>query len=92
MLHPSASLAFRSLLKQSAAGSGLSRPQPVITGLTLPISLIGTFLVMYAMGFTINLATLLALALLLIRAGERCNRFATQAAKLIEIKSAPLCN
>ena len=34
MLHPSASLAFRSLLKQSAAGSGLSRPQPVISGLT----------------------------------------------------------
>ena len=35
----------------------------VITGLTLPISLIGTFLVMYAMGFTLNLITLLALSL-----------------------------
>ena len=35
----------------------------VITGLTLPISLIGTFLVMYAMGFTINLITLLALSI-----------------------------
>ncbi|MFP5461471.1 MAG: efflux RND transporter permease subunit [Gammaproteobacteria bacterium] len=35
----------------------------VITGLTLPISLIGTFLVMYAMGFSINLVTLLALSI-----------------------------
>jgi HAE1 family hydrophobic/amphiphilic exporter-1 len=35
----------------------------VITGLTLPISLIGTFLVMYAMGFTINLVTLLGLSI-----------------------------
>lgn len=35
----------------------------VITGLTLPISLIGTFLVMFAMGFTINLITLLALSI-----------------------------
>ena len=35
----------------------------VITGLTLPISLIGTFLVMFAMGFTINLVTLLALSI-----------------------------
>ncbi len=35
----------------------------VITGLTLPISLVGTFLVMYAMGFTINLVTLLALSI-----------------------------
>ena len=35
----------------------------VITGLTLPISLIGTFLAMYAMGFTINLVTLLALSI-----------------------------
>jgi HAE1 family hydrophobic/amphiphilic exporter-1 len=35
----------------------------VITGLTLPISLIGTFIVMYAMGFTINLVTLLALSI-----------------------------
>ena len=35
----------------------------VITGLTLPIALIGTFLVMYAAGFTINLLTLMALSL-----------------------------
>ena len=35
----------------------------VITGLTLPISLIGTFLVMFAMGFTLNLVTLLALSI-----------------------------
>ncbi|HQP67729.1 MAG TPA: efflux RND transporter permease subunit, partial [Quisquiliibacterium sp.] len=35
----------------------------VITGLTLPISLIGTFLVMHAMGFSINLVTLLALSI-----------------------------
>ncbi|MCC7060044.1 MAG: efflux RND transporter permease subunit, partial [Burkholderiaceae bacterium] len=35
----------------------------VITGLTLPISLIGTFLVMFAMGFSINLITLLALSI-----------------------------
>jgi hydrophobic/amphiphilic exporter-1 (mainly G- bacteria), HAE1 family len=35
----------------------------VITGLTLPISLIGTFVAMYAMGFTINLITLLALSI-----------------------------
>ena len=35
----------------------------VITGLTLPISLIGTCLVMYLMGFTINLVTLLALSI-----------------------------
>jgi HAE1 family hydrophobic/amphiphilic exporter-1 len=35
----------------------------VITGLTLPVCLIGTFLVMYAMGFTINLVTLLALSI-----------------------------
>jgi HAE1 family hydrophobic/amphiphilic exporter-1 len=35
----------------------------VITGLTLPICLIGTFLVMFAMGFTINLLTLLALSI-----------------------------
>jgi HAE1 family hydrophobic/amphiphilic exporter-1 len=35
----------------------------VITGLTLPISLIGTFLVMYALGFTINMVTLMALSL-----------------------------
>ena len=35
----------------------------VITGLTLPISLIGTFLFMYAFGFTINMITLMALSL-----------------------------
>ncbi len=35
----------------------------VITGLTLPIALIGTFLVMYAFGFTINTVTMMALSL-----------------------------
>jgi HAE1 family hydrophobic/amphiphilic exporter-1 len=35
----------------------------VITGLTLPIALIGTFLFMYALGFTINSITLMALSL-----------------------------
>ncbi len=35
----------------------------VITGLTLPIALIGTFLVMYLFGFTINMLTLMALSL-----------------------------
>ncbi|MGD9943869.1 MAG: efflux RND transporter permease subunit, partial [Burkholderiaceae bacterium] len=35
----------------------------VITGLTLPISLIGTFLIMFAMSFSINLITLLALSI-----------------------------
>ena len=35
----------------------------VITGLTLPISLIGTFLVMYVFGFTINMLTLMAMSL-----------------------------
>jgi hydrophobic/amphiphilic exporter-1 (mainly G- bacteria), HAE1 family len=35
----------------------------VITGLTLPIALIGTFLFMYAFGFTINTLTLMALSL-----------------------------
>ncbi len=35
----------------------------VITGLTLPISLIGTFLVMNVMGFSINMITLLALSI-----------------------------
>ncbi|MFA5912413.1 MAG: efflux RND transporter permease subunit [Burkholderiales bacterium] len=35
----------------------------VITGLTLPISLIGTFLVMYAAGFTVNMLTLMAMSL-----------------------------
>jgi HAE1 family hydrophobic/amphiphilic exporter-1 len=35
----------------------------VITGLTLPIALIGTFLFIYAFGFTINLLTLMALSL-----------------------------
>ncbi len=35
----------------------------VITGLTLPIALIGTFLFMYMFGFTINMITLMALSL-----------------------------
>ncbi|MFN4005368.1 MAG: efflux RND transporter permease subunit [Hylemonella sp.] len=35
----------------------------VITGLTLPIALIGTFLFMYWFGFTINMVTLMALSL-----------------------------
>jgi HAE1 family hydrophobic/amphiphilic exporter-1 len=35
----------------------------VITGLTLPIALIGTFGVMHAFGFTINMITLMALSL-----------------------------
>ncbi len=35
----------------------------VITGLTLPISIIGTFVFMYAFGFTINMITLMALSL-----------------------------
>ena len=35
----------------------------VITGLTLPIALIGTFLFMHAFGFTINMITLMALSL-----------------------------
>ena len=35
----------------------------VITGLTLPIALIGTFLFMYLFGFTINMITLMALSL-----------------------------
>jgi HAE1 family hydrophobic/amphiphilic exporter-1 len=35
----------------------------VITGLTLPISVIGTFLFMYAFGFSINMVTLMALSL-----------------------------
>ena len=35
----------------------------VITGLTLPIALIGTFLFMYVFGFTINIITLMALSL-----------------------------
>ena len=35
----------------------------VITGLTLPIALMGTFLAMYAMGFTLNTMTLMALSL-----------------------------
>ncbi len=34
----------------------------VITGLTLPISIIGTFLFMYVAGFTINMITLMALS------------------------------
>jgi HAE1 family hydrophobic/amphiphilic exporter-1 len=35
----------------------------VITGLTLPIALIGTFLFMHMLGFTINMVTLMALSL-----------------------------
>ncbi len=35
----------------------------VITGLTLPISIIGTFLFMHMLGFTINMVTLMALSL-----------------------------
>ncbi len=35
----------------------------VITGLTLPIALIGSFLFMYALGFTLNVLTLMALSL-----------------------------
>jgi HAE1 family hydrophobic/amphiphilic exporter-1 len=35
----------------------------VITGLTLPIAIIGTFAVMYAFGFSINMVTLMALSL-----------------------------
>ncbi|MDD2713407.1 MAG: efflux RND transporter permease subunit [Simplicispira sp.] len=35
----------------------------VITGLTLPISIIGTFLFMHLFGFTINMITLMALSL-----------------------------
>jgi HAE1 family hydrophobic/amphiphilic exporter-1 len=35
----------------------------VITGLTLPISMIGTFMFIYMFGFTINLLTLVALSL-----------------------------
>ncbi len=35
----------------------------VITGLTLPISVIGTFAVIYALGFTLNTMTLMALSL-----------------------------
>ena len=35
----------------------------VITGLTLPISIIGTFLFMYMAGFTVNMITLMALSL-----------------------------
>jgi HAE1 family hydrophobic/amphiphilic exporter-1 len=35
----------------------------VITGLTLPVAIIGTFLFIYAFGFTINMLTLMALSL-----------------------------
>ena len=35
----------------------------VITGLTLPIALIGTFFFMYVLGFTINMITMMALSL-----------------------------
>ena len=46
----------------------------VITGLTLPISMIGTFLFIYAFGFTINLLTLMALSLCDRPADRRCDR------------------
>jgi HAE1 family hydrophobic/amphiphilic exporter-1 len=35
----------------------------VITGLTLPIALVGTFMVMYALGFSVNMVTLMAMSL-----------------------------
>ena len=35
----------------------------IITGLTLPIAIIGTFLFMYMLGFTLNMVTLMALSL-----------------------------
>ena len=35
----------------------------VITGLTLPISLLGTIFALYVFGFTLNLMTLMALSL-----------------------------
>ena len=35
----------------------------IITGLTLPIALVGTFLFMYLFGFTINMVTLMAMSL-----------------------------
>ena len=35
----------------------------VITGLTLPIAIVGSFLFMYVLGFTINMITLMALSL-----------------------------
>ena len=35
----------------------------IITGLTLPIALVGTFLFMYGFGFTINMVTLMAMSL-----------------------------
>jgi hydrophobic/amphiphilic exporter-1 (mainly G- bacteria), HAE1 family len=35
----------------------------IITGLTLPIALVGTFLFMYVFGFTINMVTLMAMSL-----------------------------
>src|SRR5690606_22907350 len=35
----------------------------IITGLTLPISIIGTMIALYFLGFTLNLMTMMALAL-----------------------------
>ena len=35
----------------------------IITGLTLPISVIATFIALYAFGFTLNFLTLMALSL-----------------------------
>ena len=46
----------------------------VITGLTLPIALIGTFLFMNLFGFTINMITLMALSPVRGPADRRCHR------------------
>ncbi|MDH5538590.1 MAG: efflux RND transporter permease subunit, partial [Rhizobacter sp.] len=59
----------RTLLEGAALTIGIvflflnSWRSTVITGLTLPISVIGTFLFMYAFGFSINMVTLMALSL-----------------------------
>ncbi len=50
----------------------------VITGLTLPIALIGTFLVMYIFGFSINMVTLMALSLCVGPAHRRRDRRARE--------------
>ena len=46
---------------RTANGSG--KTSTIITGLTLPIALIGTFLFMYMLGFTINMISMMALSL-----------------------------
>lgn len=51
---------FASIIVLLFLGSGRST---VIAALAIPISIIGTFAVMYAFGFTLNFLTLLALAL-----------------------------